>query len=210
MTGALDLPGLWSLSRATGLVLLVLMSVTLAIGMLATARRTPPWWPRFASAALHVDLALLSLGLLVAHVAVTVLDGFVDISLTGALVPFTADYEPVWTGLGTLAALLLGTAAVTAGLRRWLPPTAWRRTHYVTHLAWPVAVVHGVGVGTDTASPGAAAVTLGCIGLVTFATVLRFTASPGAGWVTLAVRCAAVAFPVVVGAWLGLSAGGSS
>ncbi len=205
MSGAADLPGLWSLSRATGLVLLVLLSVTLAIGMLATARRTPSWWPRFATATLHVNLALLSLGLLVAHVAVTVLDGFVDISLTGALVPFTADYEPFWTALGTIAALLLGTAAVTAATRRFLPPTLWRRTHYVTHLAWPVAVVHGIGVGTDTASPVSAALTLGCVGLVTFATVLRLTASSGHGWGALSARAAAVAFPVVVGVWLGLA-----
>ena len=210
MTGALDLPGLWSLSRATGLVLLVLLSVTLAVGMLATARRTPTWWPRFATAALHVNLALLSVGLLVAHVAVTVLDGFVDISLAGATVPFTADYEPVWTGLGTVAALLIGTAAVTAGTRRFLPPAVWRRTHYVTHLAWPVAVVHGVGIGTDSASPATAAITLGCVGLVTFATVLHFTASAERGWATVTARAAAVAFPVVVGVWLGTTAAGAS
>lgn len=210
MSAAFDVPGLWSLSRATGLVLLVLLSVTLAVGMLATARRTPTWWPRFASAALHVNLALLSVGLLVAHVAVTVLDEFVDISVVGAVVPFTADYEPVWTGLGTVSALLLVTAAVTAGTRRFLPPQVWRRTHYVTHLAWPVAVVHGIGVGTDTTSPGAAAVTLGCVGLVTFATVLRFTAAAGRGWAGLSVQAAAVTFPVVVGVWLGLGAGGAS
>ena len=210
MTGAVELPGLWSLSRATGLVLLVLLSVTLAVGMLATARRTPSWWPRFATAALHINLALLSIGLLVAHVAVTVLDGFVDISLTGALLPFTADYEPVWTGLGTVAALLLVTAAVTAGARRYLPPALWRRTHYVTHLAWPVAVVHGVGVGTDSTSPASAAVTLGCVGLVTFATVLRFSTSSGHGWARLSARAAAVAFPVVVGVWLGIAAAGGT
>jgi sulfoxide reductase heme-binding subunit YedZ len=210
MTGALELPGLWSLSRATGLVLLVLLSVTLAIGMLATARRTPSWWPRFATAALHANLALLSLGLLVAHLGLTVMDGFVDISLVGALVPFTADYEPVWTGLGSLAALLLVAAAVTAGVRRFLPAAVWRRTHYVTHLAWPVSVVHGLGVGTDTASTGSAALTLGCVGLVTFATVLRFTASPGHGWAAASARAAAVAFPVVVGIWLGLGSGGVS
>ena len=91
---------------------------------------------------------MLSIGLLVAHIAVTVLDGFVDISLAGALLPFPADYEPVWTGLGTVAALLLVTAAVTAAPAASCRPL-WRRTHFLTHLAWPVAVVHGSGVGTD-------------------------------------------------------------
>jgi hypothetical protein len=210
MTGVHDLPGLWSLSRATGLVLLVLLSVTLAVGMLATSRRTPSRWPRFATAALHVNLALLSLGLLVAHIAVTVLDGFVDISLAGALIPFTADHEPVWTGLGSLATLLLVAAAVTAGSRRLLPPAVWRRTHYVTHLAWPVAVVHGLGIGSDTAQPATAALTLGCVGLVTFASVLRFAPSSGHGWAGASARSAAVVLPVVVGVWLGLTSVGAS
>ena len=63
-------------------------------------------------------------------------------------------------------------------------------------------------LGCEAASRGAAAVTLGCVGLVTFATVLRFTAAPGRGWAGLSVQAAAVAFPVVVGVWLG--AGGSA
>lgn len=204
-----DLPGLWSLSRATGLVLLVLLSVTLAMGMVATARRTPRWWPRFATAALHVNLALLTCALLVAHITVTVLDGFVDISWVDALVPFGSAYEPLWTGLGTVAALLVGGAALTAGARRLLPPAVWRRSHYITHVAWPVAVAHGLGVGTDTTNPIAVTVTLGCVGMVTFATVLRFTATTGHGLPGVVARVAAVALPVVVGVWLGVLGGQS-
>jgi hypothetical protein len=198
-----DLPGLWSLSRATGLVLLVLLSVTLALGMLATARTTPRWWPRFATAALHIELAVLSLALLGAHVTVTVLDDWVEIGWADAVVPFRAGYRPVWTGLGTVAALLLITAALTAGARRFLRPSLWRRTHYLTHVAWPVAVVHGLGAGSDRGSAGAVGLTLGCVALVTFATVLRFTGSPGHKWGGLAARVGAIALPVVLGAWLG-------
>jgi len=198
-----DLPGLWSLSRATGLVLLVLLSLTLALGMLATARTTPRWWPRFATASLHVDLAVLSLALLVAHVTVTVLDDWVEIGWADAVLPFRAGYRPVWTGLGTVAALLLVTAAVTAAARRYLPLPLWRRTHYLTHAAWPVAVVHGLGTGSDRGSPGAVSLTLGCVALVTFATVLRFTGTPGTGWGGVVARVVAVVLPVALGAWMG-------
>ena len=83
--------------------------------MLATARTTPRWWPRFATAALHVDLAVLSLALLVAHVTVTVMDDWVEIGWADAVLPFRAGYRPLWTGLGTVAALLVVTAALTAG-----------------------------------------------------------------------------------------------
>jgi len=120
----------------------------------------------------------------------------------GAL-PFRAGYRPVWTGLGTVAALLLVTAAVTAAARRYLPVPLWRRTHYLTHAAWPVAVVHGLGTGSDRGSPGAVSLTLGCVALVTFATVLRFTGTPGTGWGGVVARVVAVVLPVALGAWMG-------
>lgn len=203
----LDLPALWYISRATGLVLLVLLSVTLALGVVATARRTPSWWPRFATAALHVNLALLSTALLVVHVAATVLDGFVPITVVDAVVPFRSAYRPLWTGLGTLAAVLLGTAVVTAGVRRFLPPHLWRRVHYVTHAAWPLAVLHGLGTGSDTTSRPALVLTFGCVGLVALATVVRFTVATGHGWARNTVRVAAVVLPVALGLWLGSAAG---
>jgi methionine sulfoxide reductase heme-binding subunit len=208
MTG-FELPGLWSLSRATGVVLIVLLSVTLAFGMLSTVRRSPRWWPRFATTTLHVNLAVLSCVLLVVHVVVTVTDGFVDISWVDAMVPFASGYQRVWTGLGTIAALLILGAAALAASRRFLPPAVWRRSHYVTHAAWPVAVVHGLGIGTDNQHPTVVALTLACIGLVTFATVMRFTASTGHAWAGLSARVAAVALPVAVGIWLGAMGGAS-
>jgi sulfoxide reductase heme-binding subunit YedZ len=146
---------------------------------------------------------VLSLALLVAHVTVTVLDDWVEIGWADAVMPFRAGYRPVWTGLGTVAALLLLTAALTAGARRLLPLAFWRRTHYLTHAAWPVAVVHGLGAGSDRASAGAVGLTLGCVALVTFATVLRFTGATGHRWGGVAARVAAVVLPVALGAWLG-------
>ncbi len=145
-----ETPVLWYLNRASGLVLLVLLTVTLVLGVLAAGRRTPPWWPRFATAALHANLAGVSLALLVAHIVTAVVDGFVDIDPVDALVPFLSAYQPLWLGLGTLASTLLLAAALTAAARGALPPTVWRRAHLLVYLAWPVALMHGLGMGSDT------------------------------------------------------------
>ena len=59
--------------------------------------------PRFVSQALHRNIALLSVLMLVAHVTTAVVDEYVDIRWWHALVPVGATYEPLWLGLGTLS-----------------------------------------------------------------------------------------------------------
>ena len=145
-----ETPLLWYLNRATGLVLLVLLTLTLLLGVLAAGRRTPPWWPRFATAALHANLAGVSAALLAAHVVTAVVDGFVDIAPVDAVVPFLSAYHPFWLGLGTLSSTMILTAVLTAAARGLLPPAVWRRAHLLVYLAWPLALIHGLGMGSDT------------------------------------------------------------
>lgn len=202
-----ELPGLWYLSRASGLVLLVLLTVTLALGIVATGRRTPWWWPRFATASLHVSLAALSSTLLVVHIATTVADEFVPITMVDVVVPFRSAYRPFWLGLGTIASTLLAAVVLTATARRALPPAVWRRTHYLVYLAWPFAVFHGLGTGSDTTSRPVLALTFCCIGLVAVATVVRFTLATEHGWARTTVRATAVVLPITLGVWLGSSDG---
>ena len=49
MTG----PLLWYANRGTGVVLLVVFSLTVLLGVLATDRAVSPWWPRFVTQGLH-------------------------------------------------------------------------------------------------------------------------------------------------------------
>ena len=202
-----DLPGLWYLSRAAGLALLVLLTVTLALGVVATGRRTPSWWPRFATAALHRNLAGLSVALLVVHIATTVADGFVPITWMDAVVPFRSAYRPLWLGLGTVGSLLLSVVVLTAAARRALPPQVWRRTHYLVYAAWPVSVLHGLGTGSDTTSRPVLLLTFACVGVVAVATVARFTVATEHSWARTTVRLTAVLLPIALGLWLGSADG---
>ncbi len=171
----MDGPFLWFLNRGTGLVLLVLLTLTLVAGILASRGRAGGRVPRFLTQTVHRDLALVTVVLLVVHVGSAVADTFVDIRWWQALVPVGATYQPLWLGLGTLTLDLLLIVVVTSLLRHRLPHRAWRTLHLTTYGAWGFAVAHGIGIGTDTGSTFATWVYLGSAGAVALALAVRVT-----------------------------------
>lgn len=168
-------PLFWYLNRGTGVVLLVLLSLSVVLGVLAMGGRPGRGLPRFVSQSLHRNLALLSVVALFAHVATAVVDGYVDIRWWQALVPASATYEPIWLGLGTLSLDLLVVVVVTSLLRTRLGHRSWRAVHLASWLAWGAAVVHSVGIGTDlNSSTGLAVLPMAaCTAAVLVALVVR-------------------------------------
>jgi hypothetical protein len=74
----------------------------------------------------------------------------VPIGFLDAVIPFQSPYRPIWIGFGALALDLLLAVAITSGLRRRIGIRAWRGVHWLAYLCWPVALLHGLGSGTDT------------------------------------------------------------
>src|SRR6202035_4598183 len=81
-------PGLWFVSRASGLALLVLFSLVMVLGVAARLGSAPRRWPRFASAELHRTLALFSVAFLALHVLTAIGDPFVSIGWAANALPF--------------------------------------------------------------------------------------------------------------------------
>ena len=98
-----DGPLLWYLNRGTGVVVLVLLTLTTVLGIASIGGRPARGVPRFVTQALHRNAALLAVVLLAAHVASAVVDTYVDIRWWQAFWPFGATYEPLWLGLGAVA-----------------------------------------------------------------------------------------------------------
>ena len=144
----------WYFSRATGLVSLVLFTGVVVLGALGAGRFATREWPRFAVAAVHRNLALTSLAFLAAHIVSAILDGYVPLGWLDVVVPFGADYQPLWVGLGAVAVDLLLAIVVTSLVRTRLPARAWRAVHWLAYLCWPVALVHGFGMAEDDAAYG--------------------------------------------------------
>jgi sulfoxide reductase heme-binding subunit YedZ len=143
---------LWYTTRGAGAVSLLLLSAVVALGLLTAVRFEAPGWPRFLTAALHRNLSLTAVVFLALHVVTAVTDPYAHLGLTVALVPFTSWYRALWVGLGTIAVELVAAVVVTSLVRRWLGLNAWRAVHWLAYAAWPVAMVHGIGAGTDGTS----------------------------------------------------------
>lgn len=168
----------WFVTRGTGAVALVLLTVTVALGVANVRRTRVGDTPRFVLEAVHRTAALLAVSFVAVHVATTLLDGFAPIGLLDVFIPFKSAYRPMWLGLGTVGFDLLLALVVTSLLRRRFGYRAWRTTHWLAYASWPVALVHGLGTGTDTKTHWMLVLTAGCVAMVLAAVVLRLSA----GW----------------------------
>jgi len=166
-------PGLWYVTRATGLVTLLLLTASVLLGLLTAGRFASERWPRFLTQGLHRNVSLLVLVFLALHVGSTVIDTYTSISLTAAFVPFASSYKAGWLSLGAVALDLLLALVVTSLVRDRLGYRAWRRVHWLAYACWPVAVAHGLGIGTDRSVTWVIVMTLACVVFVCAAIAWR-------------------------------------
>ncbi len=141
---------LWYATRATGVVALLLLTATVALGVAGVARVSTAPMPRVVRAGLHRNISLLAVAFVAVHVLTTVLDPYAGIGLVSAIVPFSSPYRPLWLSLGTIAFDMLLAVVLTSLLRARLPYRMWRAVHWLAYVSWPVALWHGLGTGTDS------------------------------------------------------------
>lgn len=169
---------LWFLSRATGLVALLLLTATVVLGAGHAARTSSSRWPRFAVGALHRNLSLLATVFVAVHVSSAIIDPYAGLRWVDAVVPFISDYHPLWLGLGTVALDLMLALVVTSLLRSYLGTRSWRILHMSAYLLWPLAVLHGLGIGGDDSGLlWVQALNAACVLAVLVALVFRLRAS---------------------------------
>ena len=157
---------LWYASRAGGTLALVLLTATVVLGIASGGRAAPRRIGRFEIGLLHRDLSLLTLVFLVVHVVTAVLDPYVHLGWAVSVVPFGASYRPLWLGLGTAALDLLLAVLLTSALRLRLGVRRWKAVHWLAYAAWPLALFHGAGAGTDTRLPLQLWLYAGCLAAV--------------------------------------------
>ena len=165
---------LWYLSRSAGVLAIALLTGVVVLGLLTAGRAARSAQTRAVLLRLHRNITALALVFLLLHIATAILDGYVDLSWTDAIVPFTAGYSPFWVGCGALAVDLLLAIGVTSALRRQLPRRVWRAFYLSAYLCWPLAVAHGFFTpGGDSDAGWMIAVDLFCVAAVTGVGVFR-------------------------------------
>jgi hypothetical protein len=168
----------WYITRGTGTIALILLSLSVALGVANVRRLRTERMPRFVVDAVHRNVSLLAMAFLLVHIVTSVIDSFAPIGLVNAVIPFTGTYRPLWLGFGAIAFDLLLAVVITSLLRRRFGYRAWRVTHWAAYASWPVALLHGLGTGSDTKQGWMLVIVAGCVILMIVAVVARTTA----GW----------------------------
>lgn len=140
---------LWYVSRGTGVASIVLLTAVLVLGMLTASRRPPAGIRSAVVMGLHRSLALGSTVFLLLHIGTAIAETYVQIDLVSAVVPFTSGYEKAWVGLGTLGVDIVATLVITSLLRHRMPERIWKAVHLLAFAFWPMALVHGLALGTS-------------------------------------------------------------
>jgi sulfoxide reductase heme-binding subunit YedZ len=173
---------LWYLARGAGFAALIAFTASTVLGALATTGRTGAQGldRRYLRQMAHRSAAVTGLVMLALHTVLLVTDAYVNVSVTGALIPFTAGYRPLALGLGSFAVYLFVLVAVSGAARGRLAASAkgarnWRRVHLMAYAGWALSMGHGILAGTDTGASWTTAIYLACVAAVVFAVAARLS-----------------------------------
>ncbi|SDK28188.1 DMSO/TMAO reductase YedYZ, heme-binding membrane subunit [Nonomuraea maritima] len=166
--------GVGFLEYYAGVFALVLLTATVALGLLTTERVFLSPSNRIRAQLAHRATAFIGLAYLVTHITLMISLGHVPPG--AAIVPVAG----VYVGLGALAFDLMVVAVVTGVLRGRFAvrsrPWMWRILHSAAYVAWPVGIMHGLTAGRPPAGWVAWSY-VACMAAVGSALVVRVLAS---------------------------------
>ena len=154
------MPTMGTVSAATGVLSMVLLTAVLVLGIMLDRRVALPGQARFAGLSLHRYLSLLALAFLAVHILTAILAPYARIPLAAIVVP---GLTRTWIGLGTVATDLTVALIVTSLLRRHLSFRTWRAVHWLAYACWPAAFAHSVLTGGGLRSGRLLWLALACV-----------------------------------------------
>ena len=168
-----DTQAYWFMARAGGIVAYVLLFIATFWGIVMSGRMARgKLMPAFVYG-MHEFFPILALVFALFHAGALLGDHFIGFQPADLLIPFTAAYKPFWTGMGQVAVYLLAALIASFYVRRWIGRRAWRAFHYLSYVAFFLAMVHGIMAGSDASLPAVRAMYWVTGALVVFATVFR-------------------------------------
>ncbi|HEV2528732.1 MAG TPA: ferric reductase-like transmembrane domain-containing protein [Thermomicrobiales bacterium] len=170
----LSLDTYWYVGRGSGIVAYLLLTIIVVLGIALSRRWHNPRWPRVVVHEAHRWATITFYVFLVLHVAFLLLDPFFGLTVWDVTVPFLHPYRPLWFGLGIVAAELALAMGASVWLRGRIGYRAWHLLHGLAYPIFIAALLHGVGVGTDSGTWWMTALFAGSAIAVTAATAWRF------------------------------------
>jgi predicted ferric reductase len=142
-----EVPWTWFVIRSSGLVAVVLLTVSVVLGLIGPRLRPTT---RLMSISVHRAASVAGTLLIVAHIVLALLDTWIVLDWPAALLPGVAGWERWGVALGALAVDLMIVVLATTAMRL-RTPRLWRRAHLLAYPVWALSVGHGLLVGTDGA-----------------------------------------------------------
>lgn len=143
----------WVLLRAAGIGSYLMLFLSVAWGLVATTSIVTKRVSKPSANLFHAFVATTGLALLVVHLGLLLVDGFMPFSLASITLPMASDYRPLAITAGVVAMYAVVTVVVSSWLRRSIGTRWWRRLHVLAVPAFTLALAHGVFAGTDTERP---------------------------------------------------------
>lgn len=145
--------GWWLVSRASGLVALALVTISVAIGLAMAGKvmRRPGLSRKLL--AIHEQTALAGLVAIAVHGIALLGDPWLHPGVAGATVPFAIGYRPAAVAMGIVAGYTAALLGLSFYLRRRIGPRLWRKAHRATIAVYALALGHALSAGSDTSTP---------------------------------------------------------
>lgn len=163
----------WLVSRASGIVALVLVSLGVVLGLAMASRTVHRPAARRVISRLHEHIALVALAAIALHGVALLGDRWLKPGLLGISVPFALAYRPTYTGIGILAGYIVMLLGPSFYLRRRIGVRRWRRIHPVLIVAWLLAAAHSLGAGSDSGQTWLRLIVLAPLPAVAYLAVAR-------------------------------------
>jgi sulfoxide reductase heme-binding subunit YedZ len=143
----------WLASRASGIVALILVTISVGIGLTMSAKlmRRRGLGPKLM--AIHEQTSLAGLVAIGVHGVTLLGDPWLHPGISGITVPFVMSYRTLFTGLGVVGGWMAALLGLSYYVRRWIGPALWRKAHRATVVVYLLGLVHTLGAGTDAATP---------------------------------------------------------
>jgi sulfoxide reductase heme-binding subunit YedZ len=145
--------GWWLASRASGVVALVLLSLTVIVGLAMAAKLLRRRGAARQMLGAHEQISLAALGATAVHGLTLLGDPWLHPGVAGIALPLAIGHRPAFVALGIVSGYLAALLGLSFYLRRRIGPRLWRRVHRLTVVVWILAMVHVLGAGTDASSP---------------------------------------------------------
>lgn len=144
--------GWWLASRASGLVALVLVTVSVFLGLMMAGKvmRRPGLSKKLM--AIHEQTALAGLVAIAVHGIALLGDPWLHPGIAGVTVPFALGFKTFFTGLGVIGGYLAALLGLSYYVRRRIGAKLWRKAHRATVLVYLLGLVHALGAGSDASA----------------------------------------------------------